>query len=747
MRTLRRLTTVGALAVLGWSVFGAGCGSGSPSTSNPNDPNNPNNPNNPSGPSNPCGSMAGDACSGTPTPLGGVTFPWAVFDGTIPDVPTSTTGNTWYVDAKNGSDSNDGKSFATAKRTLSVALRLVKPGDTLLLGGGVYREYPYPDFEVLTGATADKRITIGSYGRGTGEPAIDGGLKPNQWTRVSGTTTVWQSSTTGMTAIPAANNQAHPPTPITQSMNSPVLGIYVNDGHGHESALREVAHGQLSSYGGALNAKYTNQNEANVTDHSNNWYYNVTTHTITADFGGTLGSGDPNAADISILYESHGYGNADCLPKLNQGNNYINFIGLTFRASSWGGPTTVGAAHDLLFDHCDIKFNGGHATSFGSANGVIGKNITVQYSRAWMNVLNNWPRFNNGNTSGGWPSALGWGALDNSQAIGNVVYMNGGEGLDITYTTSLDGTNPYVNSGNLIRHNVIYDNFSVNLYLVSASGITADQNFIFNHVEDKTQTFDGLLDGGGYGGDLERRIIPVNVGLGDEGGSSFNGGAYLRDIVLTNNIIVGGKRAILDWGEAIKTGLPTHSLKNCTIANNTIVLGADGLPDGSSGYGWQNGTQVADSSGDLNGVNVSSVFQNNLVVSTTGGSASTSDSFIMLNGHDTSGISVDYNLLSGPGDWYDDRYQIDKTQPHFNFVAWKAAYPVDAHSLNADAMLVDITEFTQTAAQKPVYDWSKAALKVGSPATGKGTDETFTTDFTGAPRTKGAYDIGAVNVH
>src|SRR6478609_1600938 len=34
--------------------------------------------------------------------FGSVAFPWPVFDGTIPDTPVSSTGKTWYVDAKNG---------------------------------------------------------------------------------------------------------------------------------------------------------------------------------------------------------------------------------------------------------------------------------------------------------------------------------------------------------------------------------------------------------------------------------------------------------------------------------------------------------------------------------------------------------------------------------------------------------------------------------------------------------------------
>src|SRR4051794_15343676 len=55
-------------------------------------------------------------------PPGGVTFPWPVFDGTVPDTPESSTGKTWYCDPVHGDDQADGTSFASAKRTLNAVL-------------------------------------------------------------------------------------------------------------------------------------------------------------------------------------------------------------------------------------------------------------------------------------------------------------------------------------------------------------------------------------------------------------------------------------------------------------------------------------------------------------------------------------------------------------------------------------------------------------------------------------------------
>ena len=106
------------------------------------------------------------------------------------------------------------------------------------------------------------------------------------------------------------------------------------------------------------------------------------------------------------------------------------------------------------------------------------------------------------------------------------------------------------------------------------------------------------------------------------------------------------------------------------------------------------------------------------------------------------GITSDFNLYSGTAPFL----SVDTDQ---NFSAWKSAHSGwDQNSINSDAKLADQTEFNQTAAEKPVYDWSKAIPLTGSPARRAGVDESasFTVDFTGAPRAAGPYDMGAVAI-
>jgi hypothetical protein len=649
--------------------------------------------------------------------LNGVTFPWQIFDGTVPDVSASPAPyHTYYCDPIHGNDSWDGTSFTFVsgtkgpKKSLNGALALsLAAGDTILLGGGVYRERPSVSGH---SGKAGLPITIGSYGHGTGAPVLDGGIKPNTWTRYTaqGQTTVWQSSTTGLAKI---------------TSTQPVLGVYVNSGT-TESALREVYHGQLDTYGSdPMPAKQT---QANIGDNSNKWYYDATAQVLYADFGGSLGGGDPNAADISILYNSHANSNAEPLIELGQGTQYLTFRGLTLRAGSWDG--VYSEASNITFDHCDVKFNGGAGIAFAVASGdlsVTGNSVT--YTRIWMNVLDNWPRFNNHNTGGGWPGSLTWYSQSNGLSQGNVVYQNGGEG-QIFWGTEGSGSTVHTSTNNVARNDVIFDNFSVNVYFDNTQNARFEQSFVFSHPRDPSQTFDNLFTtSNGYNTDWGKKITPILLSLADEPGSAFDSKAHLSNITVVNNIFAGAKFGFLDYDDGTST--VHHGLKSCNIENNTWVLGSQSIP-GQDGYGWRHlfGGSDADTSSN-------SFIENNIFVASSG------DRFLEMGLSGAGpGITNDYNLYSGPGVFFEDSSGTSES-----FSAWKSAHPSwDQHSQNAGALLTDATEFSQTVGQKLIYDWSKATPQTGSPAVGAGVNlsSSLATDFSGSPRANAAYTLGAI---
>ena len=98
-----------------------------------------------------------------------------------------TTGNIRFVDYQHGSDSNNGKTSATAWKTLNYAANQMTPGDFMYLNGGTYNE---PSFNIGYWSVAtdwypgtdNERITMTSY---PGEEAVvstEVGARSSYWT-------------------------------------------------------------------------------------------------------------------------------------------------------------------------------------------------------------------------------------------------------------------------------------------------------------------------------------------------------------------------------------------------------------------------------------------------------------------------------------------------------------------------------------------------------------------------------------
>jgi hypothetical protein len=64
----------------------------------------------------------------------------------------------WYVSSKNGSDSNDGRTLASALMSTQAALNVVQPGDTLIIAPGIY-EQDLPK-RIAAARTANVFVTV-----------------------------------------------------------------------------------------------------------------------------------------------------------------------------------------------------------------------------------------------------------------------------------------------------------------------------------------------------------------------------------------------------------------------------------------------------------------------------------------------------------------------------------------------------------------------------------------------------------
>ncbi|MBU2102935.1 MAG: right-handed parallel beta-helix repeat-containing protein, partial [Candidatus Omnitrophica bacterium] len=92
----------------------------------------------------------------------------------VKDLKQSFTGRDLYVDCNKGSDLGDG-SVMSPWRTISRAVQGLRPGDTLIIGAGRYRE----NINFSCAGTVDQPILIGP--RGNGEVVIDASTILGEW--------------------------------------------------------------------------------------------------------------------------------------------------------------------------------------------------------------------------------------------------------------------------------------------------------------------------------------------------------------------------------------------------------------------------------------------------------------------------------------------------------------------------------------------------------------------------------------
>jgi hypothetical protein len=264
----------------------------------------------------------------------------------------------------------------------------------------------------------------------------------------------------------------------------------------------------------------------------------------------------------------------------------------------------------------------------------------------------------------------------------NEIYGASAEGVGL-YDNSIDCT---------VAHNVIHDNYSVNLYLDSVSHSLYDGNLIFETMAGNDLEGIEISDEGEYpAADLP---APVN---------SYN--------TITNNVIYNHAVGIDFWmsDEWSTQALQDQSgLRHDVISNNTLVNNVGGIR-------W-----------DASPAHVGTTIENNIIVSAAG----TSPAYV-LYAKSAGGISLDHNLWYAP----------DLTQP-FLWLSDQtdhAGFVTDSGQGGSDVLADPMLAGPYTAPPA-----TNLALQMGSPAIGKGLSlATVTTDYLGAARPATGVDIGA----
>ena len=621
-------------------------------------------------------------------------FPWPVWTGITPAVPPSATGNTWYVDGTNGSDSNNGRTPTTAFKTIGKVTALdnqgasiLAAGDSVLIRKGLYRE----GIILINGpgGTAVKPITFGSYG--DGEVILDGSQKVGPWVRVGTTGSVWR----------VANPFGPTETPIMVVVNEVPLKQLPQGDNAPGAPIRTVA---------------------DVTSGSGKWFHDP--QFITAD----MGSADPNTADLIVQKATQDVSHIYFYDK-----DYLRFAGLTIRGSSSNGLWGYGS--HITVEQCNVKFNSKSGISFQAIGGKQASDNAVVYSHVYHNVLSNWPRGNSGYavSGGGWPGALGWAGNLRPLARGNIVHMNGGEGI-ISYGSSVG-----VNTGSaLFDQNVSYDNWSVNMYFDNQPTSVARNNLIFNHpVDYNLATTNFIYVGSPFPYDQLGKYNTCLL-LADEQNSSdsTNGYANLDASRVYNNLLAGCRIGIGDYGEGAITSL-NHGLKNTLIANNTIIMPSQSFPNTGGVFGML--LQDNTSPSGIN-KNTRTVIANNLVVGYN-------NDFLIYSKRTgaITGITLKNNLY-----WSNAAKPFgsgDSVVATYDLAGWKTNTANETNSVFANPQLENAAHFQSPGTH--AYLYRNAIQKTGSPAIGAGTSAigaftgTYTVDFALQPRDASIWNMGA----
>jgi hypothetical protein len=638
--------------------------------------------------------------------------PWPVWDGAIPAVPPSSTGTTYYVssgksDARGtlngapvGSNTNNGTSASTPFLTIAKALSVWTPanGDTILIRKGYYHEKID-----LAGAkgTAAKPATIGSYG--DGEVIIDGSqdggafnVTDSSWVK-QGTTSVYRAQVTA----------GWVPT-----------GIVID-----EVPLRQIP----QTYNGNANITAQTPSTSTITSGSGKWGWEIVsgtpnTYFIWADFG----SKTPSTSDWFIVAntgDQHHVYTENCA--------YITFDGLTIRGSSnagyWSyrtGSGRTGASDHITLRRCDIKFNGKAGTAFGYET-----NSLVDRCRIYHNVLNNWPRGNNGNAEagGGWPGACNAANTLNHRVVGTVAYMNGGEGI-ISY-----GSEAGYSTGNTIFEQCIsFDNWSVNMYIDNQPNDIIRQCFVFR-TPWSVREADCLKSTPGTGGypwdDMQK--YTTNIMIADEYGSSDNHAANNTGARVYNNISINGRFGIRNYVESV-TG--TVGWRSWIVANNLIVLPQTGGNTEARGLFFQaQGT-----------TNTGSIVKNNVIIGygtdpATSNANDVGGSYSLARSEFAAGIGASgtqllatldanqfYMLGTSANTWFNTGFGSTVAR---TLAAWASTTGSDGTSTANNPGIANAAGLRATTAP---YNYADALLS--SPDTGVDLSAYFTTDFAGNTR-------------
>jgi hypothetical protein len=434
------------------------------------------------------------------------------------------------------------------------------------------------------------------------------------------------------------------------------------------------------------------------------WYYNAATGDL---YLRVPGGGSPSTHDVGVVKDD-AYEDALYL----DGASYLTLYGLTVRFAGGHGITVIG--DDVRVERSQILFNGNSGITANAYGSVASANLQVVRNEVYHNFLRNWPRGRY--KFGGWGPGVG-STTPNALYQGNVVHKNGGEGL-------LSYIGP---GGTVVRDNVVYDNWSVNIYVDNQPNALVENNLVYCTTPDPQDLYHNEDPEPGDNQSL-KRLRAEGIMTADEN-YSLSPPANLRDVTIQNNVIINCRRGVQHYGAATGSGL-----KNVRVLHNTIVVPSGGI----AGETTFAGISIPYNGGN----NVGSIYRNNVVYAPGPAGGPDLVTYVLQSETDSGapdlfqGVTLDHNLWFHAGNAYPFLWgpRYDSAYSHAEWLALGGSAH-GAGDVYADPGLV-----SPGALDAP----SKRLASVGSPAVDAGIDVGVRLDYDFCARPIGSgYDLGA----
>ncbi len=223
--------------------------------------------------------------------------------------------------------------------------------------------------------------------------------------------------------------------------------------------------------------------------------------------------------------------------------DFVTFDGFEVRNAMLMGVNVYGASQLRLTNNV-IHDNQRGGVYAAPAQGRLSDDIYLGNNAIYRNSLDNAAR----SASGGWAGAVQMYDANRFIVEGNTVYENWGEGISFTVT-----------QGSVARHNVVYDNYSVELYMDHAVGCSFESNLVF---ETGNAQFFRNLNG----------AWPANgIQIANEPGYPMSQPGTGNRLV--NNIVIGGRNSLFYWrADGDDTGM-----RDTLVAHNTFYGAREAL--------------------------------------------------------------------------------------------------------------------------------------------------------------------------